>query len=151
MPWEVPPMQAFIVEAANRPGEFARHTAAIATRGINLYAMCLSWGDRGAAAFIPSDEAGCRTALRDSGIAFREVPVLTCWLEDRPGTAATASKRLADAGINLELFAPVDTRDGKVIVALGVDKVEEARRVLSDQLIQWMVPAGTAEKVGATR
>ena len=144
-------MQGFIVEGANRPGEFARVTAAIAARGINLYACCLAFGERGAAAYLAQDEPGVRTALTEDGIGFREIPVLTASLEDRPGTAAAASKRLADAGVNLELFVPVDTRDGRVIVAIGVDRLEDARRALGDQLTQWSVPAGTAQAGSASR
>src|SRR5688572_33082514 len=56
-PEEVP-MQWFIVEAANKPGEFARHADEIAQRGINLSnVVCLGIGDRGGAAFHATDEA----------------------------------------------------------------------------------------------
>jgi hypothetical protein len=141
-------MQAFIVEATNRPGEFARQTAAIAARGINLYGYCITLGTRGASAFLGHDEAGVRSGLNDAGIAFREVPVVTAWLEDKPGTAAAISKKLADAGVNIELFVPLDLKDGKATMAIGVDNVEAARRVLSDQLTEWMVP-GQPSKVHA--
>lgn len=124
-------MQWFIAEASNRPGEFARHAEEIAKRGINLTnVVCLGIGDRGAAAFQASDEAGLRTALNDAGIAFREVSVLTAGLEDKPGTVASAARSLADAGVNIELIAPVGMTDRRVTVAFGVDKVEEARKAL---------------------
>jgi hypothetical protein len=135
-------MKAFIVEGPNTPGEFARHAAAIAARGINLYAVSLAAGGRGADAFLARDEAGVRSALTDAGIGYREVSVVTVALEDRPGTAAECAKRLADAGVNIELFAPVDFSDGKATILVGVDKVDEAQRVLSDKLTEWTVPAG---------
>jgi hypothetical protein len=139
-------MQAFMVEAANRPGELAREAEAIAARGINIEAISLSFGDRGGTAFLAHDEAGARSALTAAGIGFREVPVLTIALEDQPGTAAAAARRLADAGVNIELFAPVDYGAGrKATIAIGVDKIEEARRALSDQLTEWTLP----EKVPA--
>ena len=133
-------MQAFIIETANRPGEFARQTAAIATRDINVAAIALGLGSRGASAFLTADESGTRSALDTAGLKYSEVPILTVWLEDKPGTAAKTAKKLADAGINIELFAPVQYADGKATIAIGVDKVEDARRVLSDQLIEWKVP-----------
>jgi hypothetical protein len=141
-------MQAFIIEAENRPGELARQTAAIAARGVNLYAYCITLGSRGASAFLAHDEAGVRSGLNDAGIAFREVPVVTAWLEDQPGTAAAATKKLADAGVNIDLFVPLDLKDGKATIAIGVDNVEAARRVLSDQLTEWMIP-GQPETVRA--
>jgi hypothetical protein len=133
-------MQAFILETANRPGEFARQAEAIATRDINVAAIALGLGTRGGAAFLATDESGVRSALSTAGLTYHEVPVLTIWLEDKPGTAAKTAKKLADAGVNIELFAPIDYTDGKATVAIGVDKIEEAKRVLSPQLIEWKVP-----------
>jgi len=75
--------------------------------------------------------------------------VLTIALNDKPGTAAKTAKKLADAGVNIELFAPVEYTDGHATIAIGVDKVEEARKVLSDQLITWTVPEPM--HAGATR
>jgi hypothetical protein len=133
-------MQAFILESANRPGEFARQAEAIATRDINVAAIALGLGTRGGAAFLARDESGVRSALSTAGLTYHEVPVVTIWLEDKPGTAAKTAKKLADAGVNIELFAPVDYTDGKATVAIGVDKIEEAKRVLSPQLTEWQVP-----------
>jgi len=142
-------MQAFIIETANRPGEFARQASAIAQRDINVAAICLGLGSRGGSAFLARDESGVRSALTGAGLEYHEVPVVTVWLDDRPGTAAKTAKKLADAGVNIELFAPVQYTDGKATIAIGVDKIEEARRVLSDQLIQWQVPETMHAGIGA--
>jgi len=126
-------MQWFIVEAANRPGEFARHTEEIAKRGINLAnVVCLGIGDRGGAAFYATDEAGLRSALNDAGIGFREVSAVTARLEDRPGTVADAARRLGDAGVNIELLAPMGMDGKHVTVVFGVDKAEQATTALGD-------------------
>jgi len=126
-------MQWFIVEAANRPGEFARHADAIAKRGINLaHVVCLGLGDRGGAAFHATDEAGLRSALNDAGIGFREVSVVTAEIEDRPGTVAEAARRLGDAGVNIELVVPMERSGQRVSVAIGVDKPDEARTALGE-------------------
>jgi hypothetical protein len=142
-PEEVP-MQWFIVEAANRPGEFARHADEIAQRGINLSnVVCLGIGDRGGAAFHATDEAGLRSALNDAGIGYREVSVVPTKLEDKPGTVADAARRLGDAGVNIELLAPMGMEGGKVTVAIGVDNLERARTALGE-LISETATAGAA-------
>jgi hypothetical protein len=133
-------MQAFILETVNRPGEFARQAQALATRDINVAAIALGLGAKGWSAFLARDEPGVRSALSTAGLTYHEVPVLTIALEDKPGTAAKTAKKLADAGVNIELFAPVEYTDGKATIAIGVDKVDDARRVLADQLIEWKVP-----------
>lgn len=136
-------MQWFIVEAANKPGEFARHASAVAQRGINLSnAVCLGFGDRGGAAFYATDEAGLRSALNDAGIPFREVSVLTATLADKPGTLADAAKRLGDAGVNIELIAPVGMDATGVSVAFGVDKLEVARKAIGDLASTTATPVG---------
>ena len=140
-------MQWFIVEAANKPGEFARHASAIAQREINVSnVVCLGIGDRGGAAFYATDEAGLRSALNDAGIAFREVSVLTATLADRPGTLADAAKRLGDAGVNVELIAPTGTDAKGVTVAFGVDKIDEARKALGDLVTTTATPAGASTR-----
>jgi hypothetical protein len=126
-------MQWFIVEASNRPGEFARHAGEVAKRGINLAnVVCLGIGDRGGAAFYATDEAGLRSALSDAGIGFREISAVTARLEDKPGTVAEAARRLGDAGVNIELLVPTGMDGKHVTVAFGVDKAEQASTALGD-------------------
>jgi hypothetical protein len=133
-------MQAFIIESANKPGELARQASAIAKRDVNVYPFSLGLGSKGGSAFLAADEAGLKNALTSAGIAFREVQVLPIELEDRPGTTALTAQKLADAGVNIELFAPVPYPNGTPTFVIGVDKIADARRVLSDQLSEWKVP-----------
>jgi hypothetical protein len=126
-------MQWFIVEAANKPGEFARHAEEIAQRRINLAnVVCLGIGDRGGAAFYAKDEAGLRSALNDAGIGFREISVVTAKLEDKPGTVADAARRLGDAGVNIDLLVPMGMDGKTVTVGFGVDKADQARTALGE-------------------
>jgi hypothetical protein len=126
-------MQWFIVEASNRPGEFARHAEEVAQRGINLAnVVCLGIGDRGGAAFYATDEAGLRSALSDAGIAFREISAITARIEDKPGTVADAARRLGDAGVTIDLLVPMGMDGKHVTVVFGVDKAEQARTALGD-------------------
>ena len=135
-------MKAFVIEAANRPGELARVAELIAGRGINIEAFSIGYGAEGALAFLSHDEKGLQSALDDAnGITYKEIPLLTIWLEDKPGTVAWAARKLADVGVNIEFFAPVDfTTDRKATIAIGVDKIDVARTALSDHLVEWMIP-----------
>lgn len=134
-------MQAFIVEAVNQPGELARHAEAIAKQGVNIECLSLAYGSRAATAFLSPDEKTLGSALKGLGVSYREVPILTIWLENKPGQVAWAARQLADAGVNIELFAPVDYgTDRKATVAIGVDKIDAARRALTDHLVDWRIP-----------
>ena len=137
-------MQWFIIEAPNKPGEFARHAGAIAERGINISGVAgVGVGERGGFAFSSTDEAGLRSALNDAGVAFREISVVLAKLADKPGTLADAAKRLGDAGVNIELVAPVGMDAGSVFIAFGVDKAEQAQSALGDLFTTSGTPAGT--------
>jgi hypothetical protein len=135
-------MQAYIVEAVNRPGQLGRIADAVATRGINVSPFCVAYGNTGAAAFLSSDEKGLTAALDAGGFSYHQVQLCTIWLEDKPGQLAWAAKKLGDAGVNIELFAPVQFTDHKATFAIGVDKIEDARRVLSDHLTEFKIPEG---------
>jgi len=134
-------MQTFIVEATNRPGELARVAEVIAQRGINIEAFSIGHGTQGALAFMGHDEKGLKSALTAEGITYKEIPVVTIWLEDKPGAVAKTARRLADAGVNIEFLAPVEYKqDRRATVAIGVDNVNAARIALDDQLVDWMIP-----------
>jgi len=135
-------MQAFIVEATNRPGELAKQTEAIASRGINILCCSLGIGDRGGSAILASDEASVRSALTGGQMAFREIPVLTLRLADRPGEIARVSRKLADAKVNIELLFPVESRDGTYTIVVGVDKLADAQKVLAENLEPYAIGAG---------
>ncbi len=126
-------MNAFLFDLPNRPGEMARVTEALAARGINIliYDLELVLG------VVVSDEEATRSTFEELGVAFREVSVVTVRMEDRPGQAANISRRLADAGVNIEIWLPVDTSPQSLIVALGVDDIEAAREAVREQITEW--------------
>ncbi len=123
-------MNAFIISAPNKPGELARISEAIALRGINITSLSsLGWGDEGAIALTTNDESGTRSALAGIG-QIKELELIPVSLEDRPGTLAVATRKLADAGINIDLLLPVGMREGKVTIALATSDNAKARDLI---------------------
>jgi hypothetical protein len=51
------------------------------------------------------------------------------------GEAAKFGRKLADAGVNIEGLLEVSICQGEVIFAIAVDKSEDARAALSDQIV----------------
>ena len=126
-------MNGFIIECANRPGEIARVTEAIAARGINITSTAsLAHGNFGAIGILTNDEKGTRDALGDAAMRYHEVELVTFTLPDMPGSLANASRRLADAGVNVELLMPTGMSGGEVELAAGVDNVPAARDALKE-------------------
>ena len=133
-------MNGFITQLENRPGEMARLMEALSAQGVNVLIYAVSTGDQAAVGFVVNDEEATRSILRDAGVGYREIPVFTVRMEDKPGQAASTSRRLADAGVNIEFWLPVDTSQSNFTVALGVDNVEAAQETLSEQITRWNYP-----------
>jgi hypothetical protein len=128
-------VNAFIVEAKNEPGKLAEVSKAIADKGVNVVTGALiSIGEKGGFAFISNDEDGTRTALRDANSTFREVEVMPISVSDEPGALATIAKKLADAGVNIELLLPTGMSGNKMTLALGVDKIDAARKAIGAEV-----------------
>jgi len=124
-------MNAFIVELPNRPGSLAMIAEAVAERGINITGVAgATSGELGTVSFTTDDESGTRNALGEKGWVYREVPIVHANLEDRAGTLAAASRKLADAGVNIETMFVSGADGDKVEIAFGVDNPEAAQRAL---------------------
>jgi hypothetical protein len=126
-------MNAFIIELENRPGSLASVAEAIAQRGINITSTAgATVGNQGSVAILTNDEAGTRSALEAGGFAYREIGLVSAALEDKPGSLASATRRLADAGVNVETLLPTGMDGGKVRIAIGVSDIGAAQRALGE-------------------
>jgi hypothetical protein len=126
-------MNAFIVELKHRPGELAKVTEAIAQKGIDITGFSgATCGDSGTVVLLTNDEAGTRRALSDGGCQVREVELVTASLENKPGALAQISRRLADAGINIEAAVPTGMSGNKVTLAFATDQPTRARGLVSE-------------------
>jgi hypothetical protein len=126
-------MRAFIVNLENRPGALADLGEALGERGINISGVAAATnGATGAVGVITNDDAGTRSTLESKSLDFRELDVVSAGLEDRPGSLGDAARRLADAGVNIELVMPTGMQGSKITVALGVDDASKAREALGE-------------------
>jgi hypothetical protein len=124
-------MNAFLVNLTNKPGELARLADAIAQKGINITSFAgTTASGSGAVIIVTNDEAGTRRAIKDNGFAAREMELVTASLEHAPGSLAAATKKLADAGINIEAALPTGMAGGNVSVSFATDQPAKAREIL---------------------
>lgn len=129
-------MNAFIVELADTPGAFAKVAEAISQKGINITGFAgAAAGGSGTAILITNDEAGTRAALSSIGARSREVELVTVGLENKPGSLAETTRKLADAGINLEAGLAVGMSGNTVHVAFATSDPAKAREILGDKVM----------------
>lgn len=114
----------------DRPGTLASAAEALAEAGINIDGSCmvLCGGVGEFHILIEGDHTAARQALEAAGVEVRgEQEVLVVELEDRPGELGETARRVAAAGVNIELqYLATRTR-----VVLGADDLEAARQALA--------------------
>jgi hypothetical protein len=130
---EVVEMDVFIIELENRPGMLAGLAEAIAEKGINVTNIAgATTTDTGTVALLTNDAAGTRSVLDASSVTYRTCGLVSASLEDRPGSLAAATRRIADAGVNIDALFATGMEGGRVTLAIAVDDVEAARSALGD-------------------
>lgn len=128
-------MSAFTVEFENQSGELARLCEAMASRGINIVICGAAHGDAGTVAFIADDEAAARAALAGAEIEYDEHEALTVRMDNVPGAGATTFRKLADAGVNVDLLLPVRVSAEEFLAVICADDLNAAANALGDQVI----------------
>ena len=121
----------FDVTVSDRPGELGKLAAALGERGVNIDAIAaVTGGGSGYVCVLPREPLKARETLRAAGFAFVERTVVTVTLEDKPGTLGELAKRLGAAGVNITSIVTLTSGGGRVQLALGVDNLDKARRVV---------------------
>jgi hypothetical protein len=112
----------------DRPGALAALGEATGTAGINIEGICgVRSGGRAELHLLVEDAAAARRVLEEAGVEVKdERDVIVYDIEDRPGAAGEVARRLADAGVNLELiYLATNTR-----LVIGADDLEKAQSTL---------------------
>jgi hypothetical protein len=129
-------MYAFIVDLKNKPGEVAKVTEAIAGQGVNITGFTgATCGDTGSVALITSDEVATRRALTDGRWTYHPVELVTAALADKPGSLAQVTRKLADAGVNIEAAIQTGMTGGSVHMAFATDNPSKAKEALGEFLL----------------
>jgi hypothetical protein len=128
-------MNIFSVELKNQPGELAHFGEILAQRGVNMELTGVVTGEHGTIVFSASDEAAARIAMEGAGIEFTERPALQIKCPDQAGEAGKIGRTLAEANVNIEGLLSVSICQGEVVFAVAVDKLDEAKAALGEQVV----------------
>ena len=126
-------MQDLTVNLENKPGTLAALGEALGNAGINIEGGCgMAGADGGAGALhiLVQDAQMAREALEQAGISCggeRDVEVVS--VVDQPGEMGRHLRKIADAGVNVDLFyLATSTR-----LVLGSADIEGLRGALHGQ------------------
>jgi hypothetical protein len=94
-----------VIDIENKPGALAEVAAAISDAGVNIAgATCVGPGERAELHILVPHAGAARHVLAISHVAVtREREVVVVDVEDRPGVLADLTRKIARAGVNLDL------------------------------------------------
>jgi hypothetical protein len=121
------------VSLDNVPGTFSTISEALGREGVNIRAISVAdTSDISTVRFVVDDPEKAKNILTANGYHPKETEVLAVEIPDHPGATNAVLKPLKTAGINVHYLYPHLGRiSDKAIVILGVDKTEEAQKVLA--------------------
>ena len=117
-----------VIDIENTPGALAEVAAAISDAGVNIAAAtCVGPADRAELHILVPRAEAAKHALAISHVAAtREREVVVVQVEDRPGVLADLTRKIAGAGVNLDLvYVATQNR-----VVFGASDLDALRAVL---------------------
>jgi hypothetical protein len=119
------------VVTKNQPGELNAICEALGGAGINIDSLVAEgWGSTGVIKLITTDPESAKKVIEQRGYPSQVSDVFTLKIPDKPGELAKVTKKLRDAGINIDGLYLLNKIDKKTEIALAVDRVPEAKKVL---------------------
>src|SRR6187397_2138409 len=117
-----------VIDVENTPGALARVAAAISDAGVNIAAAtCVGAGERAELHILVPHAEAVRHVLAISHVAVsRQREVVVVDVEDRPGVLADLTRKIAKAGVDLDLVY-VATRNR---VVFGAEDLPALRAAL---------------------
>jgi hypothetical protein len=116
-----------VIDIENAPGALAQVAAAISDAGVNIAAAtCIGSGERAELHILVPHPGAAKHSLAISQLAVsREREVVVVDVEDRPGVLADLTRKIAKAGVDLDLVY-VATRNRVVFGAADFEGLKAA-------------------------
>jgi hypothetical protein len=116
-----------VIDIENTPGALAEVAAAVSDAGVNIAAAtCVGPAERAELHILVPRAEAVRHALAISHLAItREREVVVVQVEDRPGVLADLTRKVARAGVNLDLVY-IATQNRVVLGSPDLDALRAA-------------------------
>ena len=120
----------FRITIPNEKGQVWRLCDALYQRKVNLKTVAGFAAHFGILAVITDQEDATREVLKELGLKFMEIDLLTIKLTNMPGEIAYYAKKLYDADVNIEALYMVGASTSEGEIAMAVSDLERAQKIL---------------------
>jgi hypothetical protein len=121
----------------NVPGALSNISEILGREGVNIRAISVAdTSDLSTVRFVVDDPVKAINILNGRGFRTKETEVLAVETPDHPGGMNAVLRPLKEAGINVHYLYPhLGRASGQAIVILGVDRTEDAQKVLQQNWV----------------
>jgi len=125
------------VSLDNVPGALSQVSEILGNEGVNIRAVSVAdTADISTVRFVVDEPSKAINILNTNGYSVKETDVLAVETPDHPGGLNAVLKPLKEANINVHYLYPFLGRvSDQAIVILGVDKTDEAEKVLQQNWV----------------
>jgi hypothetical protein len=117
----------FIVLGEHKPGTLANICSELAKKAVNITAVMAAHDQPGGIRLVASPHQAARKVFEGMQIPFREEEAIAIRITDRPGALGKATRKLADAGINIQYaYGSIVKGEQRAMIVLGVSDVAKA-------------------------
>jgi len=122
----------------NVPGALSNVSEILGREGVNIRAISVAdTSDLSTVRFVVDDPVKALNILKGRGFRTKETEVLAVETPDHPGGMNAVLRPLREAGINVHYLYPhLGRASGQAIVILGVDRTEDAQKVLEQNWVR---------------
>ncbi len=120
------------IEMENKPGALAALCSALAERAVNISGFQVSpVTSQGPVRMVVSNVETAQRVCQQLGLMCREEKVLAVACTSRPGALGRITRKLAEAGINIEYaYGTIEKNSRRALIILGGTDLEKAAKVV---------------------
>jgi len=119
-----------VVRPENKPGELATICSEMAKMAVNITAIMAS-GDEGNIRMLVNPLPAAQRVLENLKVSYQAEDAVAVRVNDRPGALGRVTRKLADAGININYaYGSIVKGEERALIVLGVSDVKKAAELV---------------------
>lgn len=120
-----------LILAEHKPGTLARICSELAKVAVNITAIMAAHDQPGGIRLVATPVGTARRVLDDLGMQYKEEEGIAVRLSDRPGALGKVTRKLGDAGVNIEYaYGSIVKGENRALIVLGVSDVAKAEKLV---------------------
>ena len=121
----------FVILAEHKPGTLANICSELAAKAVNISAVMAAHDQPGGVRIVAAPHQATRKVLDAMNVPFREEEAIAVRISDRPGALGKLTRKLADAGINIQYaYGSIVKGEQRALIVMGVSDLTKAEKLL---------------------